>query len=109
LIAHQGAARYEIASPNVIRAAPLIVRDARPVLMLTSLYGRPLLDAAQLRHYVATGQVRYLLGKATCGSGGCADVLRWARKHARDVSTAAGQPRGTLYRLTVAPAKGAAR
>jgi 4-amino-4-deoxy-L-arabinose transferase-like glycosyltransferase len=109
LIAHQGGARYEIASPNVIRAAPLIVRDARPVLMLTSLYGRPLLDAAQLRHHVATGHVRYLLGKATCGSGGCADVLRWARRHARDVSTAAGQPRGTLYRLTVAPAKGTAR
>jgi len=96
LIAHQGGARYEVASPTVIRAAPLIVRDARPVLMLTSLYGRPLLDGARLQQLVAEGQVRYAL----LGAAGHSDAARWARAHARDVSAAAGQPRGTLYRLT---------
>jgi 4-amino-4-deoxy-L-arabinose transferase-like glycosyltransferase len=96
LIAHQGGARYEVASPTVIRAAPLIIRDARPVLMLTSLYGRPLLDGAQLRQLVASGQVRY----AVLAAAGASDAVRWARAHARDVSAAAGQPHGTLYRLT---------
>jgi hypothetical protein len=109
LISHQGGARYEIASANVVRAAPLIIRDARPVLMLTSLYGRPLLNATQLQHLVATGQVRYMLGKATCGSGGCAEVLKWARAHARDVSAAASRPRGTLFRLGTSPVKAKAR
>jgi 4-amino-4-deoxy-L-arabinose transferase-like glycosyltransferase len=100
LIAHQGSARYEVASPSVARAAPLIIRDARPVLMLTSLYGRPLLDAAQLRQLVASGQVRYLLGRGSCGSTSCGSAVQWARTHSRDVSAAAGLPRGTLSRLT---------
>jgi hypothetical protein len=102
LIAHQGHARYEVASPNVARAAPLIIRDARPVLMLTSLYGRPLLDAARLQQLVATGQVRYaLLGRASCSSTGCSGAVRWALRHSRDVSAAAGQPPGTVSRFTV--------
>ncbi|MEA2323240.1 MAG: hypothetical protein QOD81_3090 [Solirubrobacteraceae bacterium] len=110
LIARQGQARYEVASPNVVRAAPLIIRDARPVLMLTSLYGRPLLDAAHLQRLVATGQVRYaLLGRAACSSSGCASAIRWARAHSRDVSVAAHQPRGTVYRLTAMPPTGRAR
>jgi 4-amino-4-deoxy-L-arabinose transferase-like glycosyltransferase len=100
LIAHQGPARYEVASPTVIRAAPLIIRDARPVLMLTSLYDQPLLGPAGLQRLVATGQVRYaLLGRTSCTRRGCPAVVRWARTHARDVSAAAGQPRGTVYRL----------
>jgi 4-amino-4-deoxy-L-arabinose transferase-like glycosyltransferase len=106
LIAHQGRARYEVASPNVVRAAPLIIRDARPVLMLTSLYGRPLIDGAQLKQLVATGQVRYaLLGRSSCSSTGCASAIRWALGHSRDVSAAAKQPKGTLYRLTTAPTR----
>jgi 4-amino-4-deoxy-L-arabinose transferase-like glycosyltransferase len=100
LIAHQGRARYEVASPNVVRAAPLIIRDARPVLMLTSLHARPLLDGARLNQLVATGQVRYLLGRPTCTRTGCADAVRWAGKHTVDVSAAAAQPPQTLYRLT---------
>jgi 4-amino-4-deoxy-L-arabinose transferase-like glycosyltransferase len=106
LVAHQGAARYEVVSPSVVRAAPLIIRDARPVLMLTSLYGRPLLDGARLQQLVAAGQARYILGRPACSSTGCADVIRWARAHTRDVSAAAGLPAHTLYRLTVAPAGG---
>jgi hypothetical protein len=75
--------------------------------MLTSLYGRPLLNPSQLAHRVATGQVRYaLLGRASCSSGGCAPVVRWALRHSRDVSAAAHQPAGTVYRLTTATVGG---
>jgi 4-amino-4-deoxy-L-arabinose transferase-like glycosyltransferase len=110
LIAHQGRARYEVASPNVVRAAPLIIRDARRVLMLTSLYGRPLIGAARLRQLVAGGQVRYaLLGRASCSSRGCAPAIRWALAHSRDVSAAARQRPGTVYRLSTTPATGRAR
>lgn len=102
LIHHQGAARYEVASATVFRAAPLIVHDGRPVLMLTSLDGRPLLSAARLAHLVAAGDVRYaLLGARGC-TDPCPAVVRWAHAHAHDVSRTAqiGRP-GTLSRLTV--------
>jgi 4-amino-4-deoxy-L-arabinose transferase-like glycosyltransferase len=99
---HQGGARYEVASASVGIPAPLIVHDARPVLMLTSLKGRPLLDAARLRGLVSTGQVRYaLLGRGSKGPS----AVHWARTHARDVSRAAGQRPGTLYRLSATPAR----
>ena len=106
LEAHQGAARYETASSAVAKAAPLIARDGRPVLMLTSLHDRPLLTAAQLAAYVARGDVRYiLLRRERCirGSARCPPVIRWARRHTVDVSRAAHQGKGSLYRLTSAP------
>ncbi|MDX6728164.1 MAG: hypothetical protein QOK49_2969 [Baekduia sp.] len=96
LIARQHGARYELVSPTVARAAPLIVHDGRPVLMLTSLDGRPLVGPDRLARLVAAGEVRY----AMLGSGGGAPVLRWAKAHAHDVSAAAGLPRGQLYRLS---------
>lgn len=103
LVAHQGSARYEVASSSVAKAGPLIARDGRPVLMLTSLYDRPLLTPRMLSSAVARGDVRYvLLGRATCGGHRrCAPVNRWARSHGTDVSRAAGQRPGTLYQLSL--------
>jgi 4-amino-4-deoxy-L-arabinose transferase-like glycosyltransferase len=106
LLSHQNGARYEVASPAVARASTLIIRDAQPVLMLTSLYGQPLLTPAQLQHLVATNQVRYLLGRGACGpTGACPPVVRWARAHARDVSRSAGLAPGTISRLSVKPVR----
>jgi 4-amino-4-deoxy-L-arabinose transferase-like glycosyltransferase len=101
LLSHQGRARYEVASATVFRSSPLIVRDGRPVLMLTSYHGRPLLGAARLAQLVASGDVRYvLLGRGDCTKQGCAPVVRWARAHAHDISSAAGVgPAGTLFEL----------
>ncbi|MEA2220157.1 MAG: hypothetical protein QOJ35_2783 [Solirubrobacteraceae bacterium] len=102
LLSHQGRARYEVASATVFRSSPLIVRDGRPVLMLTSYHGTPLLGAARLATLVAAGEVRYiLLGPGDCSRAGCAPVVRWAHAHAHDVSRAAvvGPP-GTLFELT---------
>jgi 4-amino-4-deoxy-L-arabinose transferase-like glycosyltransferase len=102
LISHQGRARYEVASATVFRASPLIVRDGRPVLMLTSYRGRPLLSVARFKQLVAAGDVRYILmGPGGCAPTGCAPVLRWAHAHARDISGAAGVwPPGTLFELS---------
>jgi hypothetical protein len=102
LISHQGRARYEVASATVFRASPLIVRDGRPVLMLTSYRGRPLLSVARFKQLVAAGDVRYILmGPGDCAPAGFAPVLRWAHAHARDISSAAGVwPPGTLFELS---------
>ncbi|WP_028066013.1 ArnT family glycosyltransferase [Solirubrobacter soli] len=103
LLSHHPEARYEVASPTVARASTLIIRDAQPVLMLTSLYGRPLLTAGQLREMIVRHEVRYLLGRGACpATGTCPPVIRWAHAHARDVSSAAGLPRGTVSELTTA-------
>jgi hypothetical protein len=89
----------------VYRASQLVVRDGRPVLVLTSVGSLPLLTPGQLAHAVASGEVRYaVLGRGICPPRAvrpCAPVLRWARAHARDISRAAGVgPPGTLYRLS---------
>jgi hypothetical protein len=101
LKAHQGSGRYEVVSPTVVRAAPLIIHDARPVLMLTSLKGRPLMGASTLERLVATGDARYaLLGRGSCPARApCAPVVRWAIAHGRDVGSRAGLRPGVLYRL----------
>jgi 4-amino-4-deoxy-L-arabinose transferase-like glycosyltransferase len=88
-------ARFEVASASVERAAPLIVRDGRPVLMLAGEGGRPLVTSADLSALVASGAVRYGLL-----SNNPAPAVRWALRHGHDVSAAAGLPPRTLYRLT---------
>jgi len=105
LRAHQGTARYEVASSSVAKAGPLIARDGRPVLMLTSLYDRPLLTPGQLSTQVRSGSVRYiLLGRGSCSAQAkrsCAPVVAWARAHSTDVSRTAGlSSPGLLYRFT---------
>ncbi len=107
LRAHQGAARYEVASLSAAKVAPLVVRDARPVMILTSLYGQPLVPVTRLAAAVRSGQVRYALAGASCtrGSGdrltGCSAQARWIRTHGTDVSRQAGQPSpGLVFRLS---------
>jgi len=104
LRARTAGARYEVASSTVGKAAPLIIRDGRPVLMLTSLKRRALLTDTQLARAVRTGEVRYvLIGRGACSprsTQSCPPVLRWARTHSTDVSAAAGLRTGTLSRLS---------
>lgn len=105
LRAHQGGARYEVAGARIFNTVALIVKDARPVQTLMSVGDRPLLSAAELARETRAGTVRYvLIGTPKCvregGIASCPPVLRWARAHGTDVSSAAGLPHpGTLYRL----------
>jgi len=103
---HRHGARYEVATMAAASAGALIERDAQPVLVLTSAYGRPLLTPHALAADVRAGRVRYVLaGGARCVRGqsrertGCAPVVLWARAHGRDVSRAAGVRGGLLLRL----------
>jgi 4-amino-4-deoxy-L-arabinose transferase-like glycosyltransferase len=96
LRAHQGGARYEVASLAASPVAPVVVRDGRPVLILTAL-GHPLESTTGLARLVAGGQVRDALVGPGCRTAGCVALRRWIRAHGSDASAAAGQPRGTLY------------
>jgi hypothetical protein len=104
LATHQRGVRYELATSHATIAAPLIVRDARPTLVLTSWRGQPFVSAADLAAKVRSGQVQHLLldetGCTAPGMPSCAPAMRWALAHATDVSAAAGvRPKYTLVRL----------
>lgn len=67
LHAHQGGARYEVAGAGAVVSGPLIVRDAEPILLVTSWHGRPLISSADLTAKIRAGEVRHLLSYAnTC-------------------------------------------
>jgi hypothetical protein len=48
---------------------------------------------------VASGAVRYILGRESCRASGCAPVVRWASAHSHDIGHHAGLAAGVLYRL----------
>ena len=109
LRAHQGDGRYELASADTIIAGPIVARDGRPVLMLTSWLGRPLTTAAGLEHLVRRGDVRYLLlAELGCRfrlAPSCSPAAQWAVRHSTDVSREAGLgPSRILLRISDAPA-----
>jgi 4-amino-4-deoxy-L-arabinose transferase-like glycosyltransferase len=106
LRAHQGSAYYEAAFDSGTKMGELVVRDARPILVLATLNGRVFTPVARLRALAATGKVRYAFIDGVCGASSpptnpdCSAPARWVREHATDVSREAGLPRaGMLWRL----------
>jgi 4-amino-4-deoxy-L-arabinose transferase-like glycosyltransferase len=103
LRAHDGPARDEVATVVPSKAAQLIARDGRPVLVLANVDGRPIAGPAALAAAARAGAVRYALVGDRCavaGTAACTPVARWIRAHGTDVSASAAQPvRGFLYRL----------
>ena len=82
LRAHDGRAADEVASVAPSKAAQLIARDGRPVLVLASVDGRPLVTPRGLAAAVAAGRVRYVLLGDRCvraASAACTPVARWVR------------------------------
>jgi hypothetical protein len=105
LRAHQGSGQYELASADTIIAGPIVARDGRPVLMLTSWLGQPLTTTARLEHLVRRGDVRYLLvaelGCRSRRAPSCSPAAQWAFRHSTDVSRDAGLgPSRILLRLS---------
>jgi 4-amino-4-deoxy-L-arabinose transferase-like glycosyltransferase len=108
LRSHQGTARYEVAAASATKVASLIVRDARPVVVLTSYNAQPLTSVTALRRLVATGAVRYAFLDTVCGrhtprsDAACTAAATWVHDHGIDVSSRAGMPRAqVLWKLPV--------
>jgi hypothetical protein len=107
LISHQDGARYEAAFSAPTLAAPQIVADGRPVLLLTSLKAQPLVTLAELKADAAKGEVRYVYTEGICPGTqyttlpACSTADKWVRSHATDVTAQLGLPqkRGLLYQL----------
>jgi 4-amino-4-deoxy-L-arabinose transferase-like glycosyltransferase len=107
LRAHQGSARYELAAQSATEIGSLIVRDVRPVLILTTYNGRVFTGVPRLKRLIADGAVRYAVLGPACphhpvrGDAACAAPSRWVRAHGLDVSRRAGLGRaGVLWLLS---------
>jgi 4-amino-4-deoxy-L-arabinose transferase-like glycosyltransferase len=111
LRAHQGTARYEVAAQSATQIGALIVKDARPVVVLTSYAAQVFTTTEQLKRKIAAGEVRYAFLNAPCPhlispkNPACSPPAKWIRAHGTDVSHEAGLPHGkVLWRLPgVAP------
>jgi 4-amino-4-deoxy-L-arabinose transferase-like glycosyltransferase len=100
--------RFELAIDDPLGLAPLLIRDARPILPLTAWAAKPLLSLARLEREVRSGAVRYaLVGAYSCAHGrlgaACIPTSLWIRSHGIDVSAQAGIPRGLRRRLYYLP------
>jgi 4-amino-4-deoxy-L-arabinose transferase-like glycosyltransferase len=113
LAAHQGRARYELAASAPSLAAPVVVRDARPILLLTTVDARPLVTLPALRAQIGAGAVGYVLMRGRCPHPpyhilpACSAAVRWVQAHGTDVSRQLGltpAATGLLYRVTPAAA-----
>jgi 4-amino-4-deoxy-L-arabinose transferase-like glycosyltransferase len=111
LISHQLGARYEAAFSAPTLAAPQIVADGRPVLLLTSLRARPLVTLPELKSDAARGEVRYAFTEGICPGSryttlpACSAADKWIRSHATDITAKLGlaQKHGLLYQLPSTP------
>ncbi len=113
LAGQRGGARYEFAASAPSLASPLVVRDARPILLLTTVDARPLVTLAQLRRRIAAGEVSYVLMRGRCPHPpyhllpACSAAVRWVQAHGTDVSGQIGAKpaaTGLLFRVTPAAA-----
>jgi 4-amino-4-deoxy-L-arabinose transferase-like glycosyltransferase len=105
LRAHRHGARYEVAFDSASKMGALVVKDALPVLALTTTKGRVITPISRLQTLIAQGQVRYAFLGTFCGppserpSAACSAPVLWIRAHGRDISRRAGLRDGTLYLL----------
>ena len=103
--AHTRNDRYDVAVPNYLPAAQLIVGNGRP-LVLSSINRRQVVSIPELGRLIDRGQVHYALIGGRCGTAaldnlrGCPRILNYIRGRSVDVSRQAGfRRRGELFRL----------
>ncbi len=105
LLAHQDGARDEVAAESATGIGSLIVKDARPIVVLTSYGARVFTTVAKLKMLIAQGDVRYAFLNSSCGhhdsaeDAACSEPARWIRAHATDVSKQAGLSRDKVLWL----------
>jgi 4-amino-4-deoxy-L-arabinose transferase-like glycosyltransferase len=105
LLAHQDGAYYEVAAESATGVGSLIVKDARPILVLTTYDARVFTSISKLERLIARGKVRYAFLNTFCTkvaqsvNPACSAPVEWIRAHGTDVSIKAGLPQGGLLYL----------
>ncbi len=87
LLAHRGGARFLLATPTALLAAPIIVGTGQPVMAMGGYFGRdPILSVEAFANLVRRGDVRYVLlsGRAREAS----DLVKWVWANGKPVNEA---------------------
>ncbi|HEU5228193.1 MAG TPA: glycosyltransferase family 39 protein [Ktedonobacteraceae bacterium] len=99
LLAHQGNARYLVATTNAMSASPFILDTGKPVMALGGFSGSdPIVDANKLSAMVTNGTVRYFLLPSFnfngfspqiggFGGGSTREISSWVSTHCTAVPT----------------------
>ncbi|HEX9039040.1 MAG TPA: glycosyltransferase family 39 protein [Ktedonobacterales bacterium] len=101
LEAHQGSAKYLVATMSANQAAPIILATGKAVMALGGFGGSdPILTVAQLAKLIDSGQVRYFLlegaGGSSARSTGNNLLVNWVTANCKAVSSSAAGTSG-LY------------
>jgi len=102
--------RYELAVDEPLALAPVVIRDDRPILPLTSFGGVSLTSLRTLLEDVRAGRVRYaLVGSQRCGprqvdAAACGPAAMWIRRNGVQVTPAGVSHALRLYVLPGGPA-----
>ena len=109
LLAHQGSAKYLVATSGSGSAAPIILATGKPVVTIGGFNGGdPAPSVSQLAALVPSGQLKYVLlgGGGFRGGGGGpggqstqSAIEQWVQAHGKAV-TDVGTSGGTLYRVS---------
>jgi len=87
-----------LASATAVKAAPLVARDGRRVLMLGTLAGHPIVPLQKFLADVRKREVSYVLLAGLCGPRtahgpqGCGSAARWAKVHGTNLARYVGLP-----------------
>ncbi|MBL6618220.1 MAG: glycosyltransferase family 39 protein [Reyranella sp.] len=86
LQAHRGGARFLLATPNALLAAPVIIRTGQPVMAFGGFFGNdPAMSVEAFARAVERGEVRYV---ALATNRRTRDFERWVRAHGTMVDPA---------------------
>jgi hypothetical protein len=86
LQAHRGRARFLLATPNALLAAPVIIRTGQPVMAFGGFFGNdPAMGVDAFAHAVERGEVRYVV---LATNRRTRDFERWVRAHGTMVDPA---------------------
>jgi 4-amino-4-deoxy-L-arabinose transferase-like glycosyltransferase len=105
LLSHEDGARDEVAAESATGIGSLIVKDARPIVVLTSYGSRVFTTVPELERLIAEGKVRYAFLNSDCGphdssaTAACSAPAKWVRAHGTDVSRQAGLQRDRVLWL----------
>ncbi len=88
LLARRGQARFLLATPTALLAAPIIIRTGQPVMAMGGFSGRdPILTVEALAKIARRGEVRYVLVGGQSRPGVSA-LVSWVRQNGMPVAEA---------------------
>jgi 4-amino-4-deoxy-L-arabinose transferase-like glycosyltransferase len=97
---HRGEARFLLAAPNALLAAPVIIQSGQPVMAFGGFFGTdPVLSVDAFAKQVELGEVRFVVLGNTRRQG---DFERWVQAHGTPVDPGLWRSRPTEPRRSIA-------